>query len=72
MRNILSFVTLLVGPPLVSLAVLVAALLVLAWPFKWVWNAAVPPAFTTPEIGYWTAFWLMLLLAWLFKAGKKA
>ena len=63
--------TYFVGPIVCSLVLLLVFLLVLAWPFMWVWNAAVPPAFSTPQIGYWTAFWLMFLLSWLFQAAKK-
>jgi len=37
--------------------------LLLAWPFMWLWNASVVPAFSLTPITYWTSFWLLVFVA---------
>jgi hypothetical protein len=55
----------------IILALLIAtiALLLLAYPFMWVWNDCVPQTFTgVHPLEYWRAFWLLVLLTVFIKA----
>lgn len=49
----------------------VGLLLILAWPFMWMWNFAVVAAITVANpVDYWVAFCLMMFIC-LFVAGSK-
>jgi hypothetical protein len=54
------------------LMVLPAVLLLLAWPFMFLWNYAVVSAITIAKpIGYWVSFWLMIFIS-VFIVGSKS
>ena len=52
-------------------AIATVVMLLMAFPFMWIWNRAVVEAITIARpIDYWTAFWLMTFIC-VFLAGTK-
>lgn len=59
---------------LVGLAVYSAFLLVAGFILQWLWNWVIVGVFNTPQLGYWYAVGLVLLLTFIggfFKSSKK-
>lgn len=48
-----------IGFLVLAFVVIAGASLLMAWPFVWTWNYAVPQVFGLPRIGYWEAFCLL-------------
>lgn len=60
---------------LLVLPILAGAIALSAWLTAWAWNVFMPSVFGLPQIGFWQAFALTVLitsLKGLFSSGKKS
>jgi hypothetical protein len=62
MTNLLSSIGLII-----LILFLIAVFIVI---FQLLWNSTMPPVFSVREIGFWQAFRLLLIAAFLFGGGK--
>jgi len=67
----LAMVALFIGVVLLWAALVLGITLIVAFPFEWAWDVAIPPVFHLPEITYWQSFGLCLLLMLVAGAFKK-
>jgi len=73
MNSIVELIATLIGAligSIIAVGVVFLFSLIMAWPVEILWNAELPNLFGFKYIGFWDAWFILLLTGILFRSGK--